>query len=207
MNFYSYVITRDYGFAPNPHHSFCTLATCKPRIRSVAQVGDWVAGFGGSATCVPRKLVYIMQVSERITFDDYWNDERFFDKRPSFMGSRKMSYGDNIYHRDLKTANWIQQNSHHSLDNGLTNNNNLNKDTSADAVLISNTFWYFGRNACDIPSEYQRFVAKARNHNTFHNEEDVVALITWLKSIYCIGIHGIPYSLINKHEFVRFAGA
>jgi len=38
---HSYVVARDYGFAPNPFFGFCTLATCKPRLRSVAQVGDW----------------------------------------------------------------------------------------------------------------------------------------------------------------------
>jgi hypothetical protein len=206
MKLYSYVITRDYGFAPNPYHGFCTLATCKPRIRRVAKVGDWVAGFGGSGTSVPKKLVYIMQVSEKITFEDYWNDERFFDKRPFFMGSRKMSYGDNIYDHDIETDSWIQHNSHHSLVDGFTNYENLNRDTSANAVLISNTFWYFGRNACNIPSEYQSFVARARNHNTFKVEEDIVAFITWLNSICCKGIYGIPFSLTNKREFVRFSG-
>ena len=30
---YSYIITRDYGFAPNPFGGVCTLATCKPKIR------------------------------------------------------------------------------------------------------------------------------------------------------------------------------
>lgn len=37
-------VARDYGFAPNPFFGVCTLATCKPRIRSVAQIGDWVVG-------------------------------------------------------------------------------------------------------------------------------------------------------------------
>ena len=45
MNLYSYVITRDYGFAPNPFWNICTLATCKPQIREHALKGDWVAGF------------------------------------------------------------------------------------------------------------------------------------------------------------------
>ena len=36
---YSYVITRDYGFAPNPFGGICTLATCKPGIRNHAKVG------------------------------------------------------------------------------------------------------------------------------------------------------------------------
>lgn len=39
-NLYAYAITRDLGFAPNPFHGFCTLATCKPGIRKTAKVGD-----------------------------------------------------------------------------------------------------------------------------------------------------------------------
>lgn len=50
MNLYSYVITRDYGFAPNPFWGICSLATCKPQIRQRALKGDWIAGFGGANT-------------------------------------------------------------------------------------------------------------------------------------------------------------
>ncbi|WP_225761747.1 hypothetical protein [Acinetobacter sp. Marseille-P8610] len=33
MKIFSYVVSRDFGFAPNPFFNFCTLATCKPKIR------------------------------------------------------------------------------------------------------------------------------------------------------------------------------
>ena len=39
MYLYSYVITRDYGFAPNPFWNICSLATCKPQIRERALIG------------------------------------------------------------------------------------------------------------------------------------------------------------------------
>lgn len=65
MKLYSYVVARDYGFAPNPFYAACTLATCKPRIRKTAKPNDWVLGTG----CAERKrsgtLVYAM--SPRIT--------------------------------------------------------------------------------------------------------------------------------------------
>lgn len=60
---YSYTITHDTGFAPNPFWGWCTLATCKPQIRRTAQVGDWIAGLSPKAT--GNRLVYAMQVSER----------------------------------------------------------------------------------------------------------------------------------------------
>ena len=60
MKLYSYIITRDYGFAPNPYGGMCTLATCKPVIRRKAQIGDWVAAIGGSSTPVSGKVVLMM---------------------------------------------------------------------------------------------------------------------------------------------------
>ena len=38
MKLFSYVVARDFAFAPNPFHGYCTLATCKPIIRRVTQV-------------------------------------------------------------------------------------------------------------------------------------------------------------------------
>ena len=96
---YSYVLRRDYGFAPNPFFGYCTLATCKPIIRRVAQVNDWVVGTGSAAKGSPvsGRLIYAMRVSEKLTFAQYWEDERFANKKPVMNGSLKQKYGDNIY--------------------------------------------------------------------------------------------------------------
>ena len=50
MKLYSYIVARDFGFAPNPFYGFCTLATCKPKIREHASVGDWVVGTGARSS-------------------------------------------------------------------------------------------------------------------------------------------------------------
>ncbi|MFC0668681.1 hypothetical protein ACFSKY_14665 [Azotobacter chroococcum] len=98
MKLYSYVVARDFGFAPNPFFGFCTLATCKPKIRKHASVGDWVVGTGAKSTYDYKgRLIYAMQVSEVLSFDEYWNDARFILKRPNLKGSLKVMYGDNIY--------------------------------------------------------------------------------------------------------------
>ena len=44
MKLYSYILTHDTGFSPNPFFGYCTLACCKPDIRRVAKVGDWIVG-------------------------------------------------------------------------------------------------------------------------------------------------------------------
>src|SRR5690606_38071338 len=117
MKLYSYVVARDFGFAPNPFFGFCTLATCKPRIRKHASVGDWVVGTGAKLTYgYSGRLIYAMKVSEILDFDTYWNDPRFTQKRPNLFGSLQVLYGDNIYHRIGKR--WAQADSHHSKEKG-----------------------------------------------------------------------------------------
>jgi len=98
---YSYVVARDFGFAPNPFFNFCTLATCKPEIRRRAQVNDWVVGTGSKARKRGDRLVFAMRVSEAMTFNQYWADARFKSKRPYLLGSKKVAFGDNIYFKRM----------------------------------------------------------------------------------------------------------
>src|ERR1039458_1212005 len=82
VKLHSYVVARDYGFAPNPFFGICTLATCKPGIRGVAQIGDWVVGTGSKARGRDTHIVYAMRVTGAMTFDQYWTDPRFQAKKP-----------------------------------------------------------------------------------------------------------------------------
>ena len=71
---FTYTIPHDDGAAPNPFNGLCTLAICKPRIRSAANVGDWVAGLGSKdapSGDLSGKLVYAMKVKEKITLEQY----------------------------------------------------------------------------------------------------------------------------------------
>src|SRR5271166_5243641 len=95
---YIYVVARDFGFAPNPFHGFCTLATCKPAIRSTAQIGDWIIGMGGADLRALGRCIFAMRVTEASSFDQYWPDPACRAKRPVRNGSKKMMVGDNIYH-------------------------------------------------------------------------------------------------------------
>jgi len=77
-----YVVDRDFGFAPNPFHGVCTLATCKPPIRKGAGVGDWVIGMGGSRLDATGRCIYALEVTKSVTFNEYWTRREFRDKRP-----------------------------------------------------------------------------------------------------------------------------
>jgi hypothetical protein len=145
-----YVVARDFGFAPNPFHGYCTLATCKPDIRKSCDVGDWVMGVGGSRLKATGRCIYFMKVTEVCTFDEYWQDKRFGEKRPLRNGSLMMMVGDNVYHRDDTSGDWVQEDSHHSCVDGSIHHKNLATDTSSENVLISTHFYYFGSEAPEV---------------------------------------------------------
>lgn len=133
---YFYVVDRDFGFAPNPFHGSCTLATCKPQIRARVRIEDWVIGMGGARLNATGRCLFAMQVNQTLSFNEYWSDPDYFDKRPVRNGSSRMMVGDNIYHRDPSTNEWRQADSHHSNSDGTVNTHNLNKDTKTDRILI-----------------------------------------------------------------------
>lgn len=167
MRLYSYVVLRDFGFAPNPFFGYCTLATCKPKIRKGAQVGDWVVGTGSKGKGLGNRLVYAMRVGEALTFDKYWADPRFHPKRPNLRASIKQAFGDNIYHH-AANGSWCQERSHHSHRSGK-NASNVRNDTQVDRVLVSDWFIYFGGNAVEIPEQFRQgkgrtVVREGRNH-------------------------------------------
>lgn len=184
MALYSYVIARDYGFAPNPFHGVCTLATCKSVIRRVAQVGDWVIGTGSAEHKRTGQLICAMHVSETMSFDDYWSDPRFAAKRPDLTGSRMQAFGDNIYSRD-GNGPWKQLDSHHSLPGGAVNQLNVDDDTKTNRVLIAKEFWYFGESAEPIPSEFRRpgsdILCPGRNHRRYSDPDLIDRLVAWLR--------------------------
>lgn len=193
---HSYVVARDYGFAPNPFYGFCTLATCKPKIRGSAKVGDWIVGTGSKSHGREARIVYAMRVSETVSFHDYWIDERFRNKRPNLRGSKKQAFGDNIYHKDTKTGRWCQEDSHHSHSDGSPNNNNIAHDTQTDRVLISEDYIYWGGNGPVIPKRFRNFkgfdLCGGRGHQNSFPEIVITEFVAWLRARGETGICGSP---------------
>ena len=203
MKFYSYVIPRDFGFAPNPYFGYCTLATCKQGIRKSAQIGDWIGAFGAARMTVREKLVALMLVEEILTFDEYWEDSRFVNKRPVFNKSVMFMYGDNIYHH--LCDEWTQEPSHHSEQDGTINQLNLNRDTQADRVLIAKEFYYFGSNAIEVPLEFDTLIWRYIGYKICKDEILVGNFIEYIRQNFDRGIHGSPYSRENG-KFIHYGG-
>ena len=179
---YVYVVARDFGFAPNPFHGYCSLATCKPGIRSTARIGNWIIGLGGSRLNATGRCVFAMKVTGKINYNEYWTNPIYNDKKAIRNGSKKMLVGDNIYFNNNHI--WQQAHSHHSKIDGSINNYNLNRDTKSSNVLLSNHFYYFGNKAPIIPPKilsdlgYRNMVG----HSIYIDTAD--ELIKWLEVVY-----------------------
>lgn len=204
MKLFSYVVARDYGFAPNPFYGWCTLATCKPRIRASATVGDWVIGTGAKGKYgLAGHLIFAAKVEESCDFDAYWNDPRFSPKKPVLNGSLKQIYGDNIYHREH--GQWKQEDSHHSYAGGRPNPHNIARDTSVNRVLISSHFVYFGGSAPAIPKRFcpykpteENICCRGQGHRVLSTEV-AEAFENWLEQRGNWGLQGMPLEF-KKHE-------
>jgi hypothetical protein len=199
MALHSYVVRYDSGFAPNPFYGYCTLATCKPRIRSAAQVGDWVVGSGSKSAHASQegRLVYAMRVEEALTWDQYSVDPRFRTKQPFRRGSRKQSCGDNIYFRAPGNTPWQQRDSFHSRENGSADPDHVKRDTGVNRVLVSQDFLYVGGEGPMLPDLHDvqgRPLCKVGiGHSKFEDPALIAAFVAWLRALGASGFQGVPF--------------
>ena len=100
--------------------------------------------------------MFVMRVTETLTFNEYWNDGRFQRKKPNMMGSTKQAFGDNIYFL-ADDGQWEQLDSHHSYRDGSPNPYNIQNDTKTDRVLCGTDFVYWGRSGPKIPQEFRDY--------------------------------------------------
>ncbi len=196
---FSYIVKRDFGFAPNPFYGFLTLATCKPKIRKYVRVGDYIIGNSDKAS--GNKLIYMAKTSKIITFDEYWQDPNYACKKSIMNGSYKKLYGDNIYHHEDEI--WMQEDSHHSNEDGSTNMYNLKRDTGmTDNVLIAEEFFYFGKSMFNVPEEYEKCIHRGIGHHC-PDEMQCIALWSYLHNNYEMGLIDTPNLFKN---FTRYDG-
>ena len=189
------MVARDYGFAPNPFFGLCTLATCKPIIRRVAKVGDWVVGTGSASNGKAGYLVFAMCVSEVMSYNEYWKDARYQRKKPNLRGSIKQAFGDNIYFKDT-AGKWNQLDSHHSYKSGAPNSHNIRNDTQTDRVLVSDEFAYCGSSGPEIPENFGQYgsldVCARRHHRSRFPQALIDEFLVWFHSLSLNGYAGAP---------------
>jgi hypothetical protein len=177
-NIFRYVVRYDMGTAPRPFGGVCSLAVCKPKIRASAKVGDWIIGFRSQQ---PDHVVYVMRVDEVLPLAEYWNDERFRNRRP---GASEVP--DNFYRSDGRGGLAQVANKVHSAADAAT-------DISGRNVLLSEHFWYFGNESVRILTELAHLAYGNRGHvvHKARRADDVAMLRHWLAA-WKPGVHGSP---------------
>ena len=178
-------MTNDSGCAPNPYQ-ICTLAICKPKIRNSAKVGDYIIGFGSKQLGSENKIIYIMKVTDKLTFEEYnWLCKNKY--------LSKIKNGDCIYYK--KNNKIIQRvNKYHD-------EHCISTDISSPFVLLSNNYLYFGSNSINVSNNLKKIVPEYRGHKSKSNEIYLSEFINWynnLKLIYKNNIQGNPHNIISN---------
>ena len=197
MRLFSYKMTSDTGFAPNPFGCTLTLATCKPMIRQFKREGDWFAGFTSKTLngdeVGSERLIYLMHVAEKLLLRDYFSDARFQDKIPD-MSARgpAIKAGDNIY-RPLRPGA-VDPLHFEQLPNANHKERNHQRDVSGQFVLIADEFYYFGRGAPDVPPRLRPELPHGQSgHGKKTPPEQARRFIKYIRSRFQPGHHGHPH--------------
>ncbi len=203
---FSYIVRYDSGFAPNPFHGYCTLATCKPLIRRQAHVGDCVVGTGSNVKGVRRGgyLVYAMWVTEILSTAEFWHDRRFEKKKPNLFHNWVTASGDNIY-EPLCQGRWRQLNSYHSHNDGSRQEDHVQRDTGVTRILVSDKFVYFGAEGPQLPTRFledgdMEMVCLTRNYRRIRSEPIIEAFEHWFMSLHKTGLQGKPWDWMERRK-------
>ena len=160
--FFVYKLTTDNGGAPCVTPDLLTLALCKPAVRSTADLGDWIFGFGDNQY-IGNRLIYIAKVTGKLVDGAYYGARTFWSRpdciyrwtkagalkpkaKPRYHGSAEDTRKDVGFHPYYRRAN----------------------------VLLSTDFRYFGGAQCavTIPTVIAEFVLHItqghRGENTLH---------------------------------------
>ncbi|RDU55497.1 hypothetical protein CQA49_03270 [Helicobacter sp. MIT 00-7814] len=189
-------MTVDSGFAPNYDFGVLTLATCKPYIREVAKVGEWIAGFSSKtldgSEIGKEKLIYLAKITKRLTFAEYW--ESYPQKRPDATNTQ----GDNIYEpsADEPQGFKVFPNKNHPSNgeagSDCSHNNagcqshddDKTHDLKSLFVLVCEEFYYFGpKNALSIPENIRPNLPERQTcYGEITEAEDVQNFIDYVKA-------------------------
>ncbi|HOG20570.1 MAG TPA: hypothetical protein PKW37_09040 [Salinivirgaceae bacterium] len=180
---YSYILRHDAGSAPNPFWGTCTLTICKPDIRRVASVGDWVVGTGsknsrlkdGKSYDFSDSVVYAMKVTKKLTLEEYdkYCREHLVNKIPTVSNhDYPLCVGDCIY--DYSTVNPP------ILRKSVHNQGDVERDLSGGFSLLSEHFYYFGEEPRPLPQELRHIIKIGPKHKVINDQETIRKFEEWI---------------------------
>lgn len=169
---FSYILRYDDGAAPNPFNNMCSLAICKPKIRSVASIGDWVVGLGSKPSGKSGYLIYAMYVERVLPMKDYdqqaiacWR-HRIPDTKSYALQDH---LGDCIYDYSTIISNRPKQRSSVHGNGKDIDSGTVDIDLGGKNVLLSfNKFYYFGNQAIKLPPQLEGINPHVNNQNQGH---------------------------------------
>lgn len=147
MKIYAYQVPIDDGAAPNPYGGVCTLAICKPNLRKIAQVNDWIIGINSN-----NKLIYTMKVTQILSMKEYdtFTKESLNIKIPDIQSiDIEKHMGDSVYDFSNDTI---------TLRKSVHSKCTKEMDLAGKNVLLSALFYYFGSETKILPSEFKDIV-------------------------------------------------
>lgn len=192
---FSYCIPLDDGAAPNPYWGYCTLNICKPVIRRIANIGDWVVGTGSVKSDFANHVVYAMKITKKMTMKEYdqWVKHSCPQKEPAWRSDdHKRRLGDSIY--DFSTNPPFQR-------KGVHKEINIKTDLGGEYTLISDHFYYFGDRSVALLPDLHPIVKQGQGHRSKSNEPYVDRFVTWIENL---GVK--PNVLGGKPQIDLFAG-
>lgn len=195
MRLFCYIMTHDVGFAPNPFGKTLTLATCKPGIRLTKNIDDWVAGFSGKilskkSGIESNRLIYLMRIGEKIPIRKYFNHPNFQNKIPD-QNSKDQNrlLGDNIYrplNKNAKNPDEFKkiESPHHKK------NSEIEKDISGEYILVASEFYYFGKDAIDIPNSIRPKIPHGPARYGYKSDEKIAKeFVDFIRKNYQSGLN------------------
>ena len=156
---YVYKMITDNGGAPCVRRGLLSLAICKPKIRSTAEVGSLIFGFG--AKHYGERLIYIAEVTSKPDVGDYYREARYAS-RP-----------DCIYREVNGQAERKAAARYHSQTD--ERKRDVGKEFENAFVLLSDDFRYLGhRGTADYKRDYPAIRECVENlkqgHRRFHSD-------------------------------------
>ena len=196
---FSYCIPIDDGAAPNPYWGICTLVICKPVIRRNAEVGDWIVATGSTKFGFENKVVYAMEVTQKISMYDYddFCKNQLPKKIPVWRGKNYIKrLGDSIY--DFSVNPPKLRESVHNFDG---KNEDGTHDLNGKFALLSDNFYYFGDNPINLPTELFNIVKQGQGHKSNSNSPYFENFVNWISSFKSLKnkVNNPPYFKI-RHD-------
>lgn len=177
---FSYCIRYDGGAAPNPFWGICSLVICKPVIRRIANVGDWIVATGSKHSPIgdcSGQVVYTMKVTRVMSMREYDDFTKAYlhEKIPEYKNPDvRRRLGDSIYDYRVNPPR---------LRRSVHNEKYRKRDLGGINALLSECFYYFGDQPIPLPEHLITIVKQGQGHRSRSNAPYLLDFIEWIETL------------------------